>query len=134
MCRYPPWHSLIPLMIDPSALPVPPATRSPINRQELSNRLMGDAMIMDLIIRSFADNFDKQLNAIRSAVAAQDMGAISRAAHSLKGAAGNLSAETLQAACDALEKAALTADSAAVNACSATLEQAASDLRSVLPS
>ena len=113
--------------------PVPAPSQAPLNLAELSNRLMGDMGIVNHILKSFGSNLDNQLKAIRTAVEAQDMTAISRAAHALKGAAANLSAEPLRAACLDMETAAKAQDMAsAVNAATA-IDQAAQDLRAVLP-
>jgi HPt (histidine-containing phosphotransfer) domain-containing protein len=101
---------------------------------DLGNRLMGDMMIVNHILKSFGANLENQLQAIRSAVAAQDLSAISRAAHALKGAAANLSAEPLRAACHAMEVAAKAQDLATVATSAAAIEKAAQELRAVLPS
>jgi HPt (histidine-containing phosphotransfer) domain-containing protein len=101
---------------------------------ELSNRLMGDMMIVNHILKSFGSNLENQLQVIRSAVAAQDLTAISRAAHALKGAAANLSAEPLRAACMAMESAAKAQDLATATGSAAAIEKAAQELRGVLPS
>ena len=125
-------------MIDPTPIPAVHAsasapTAAPINMADLSNRLMGDMMIVNHILKSFAKNLDTQLQAIRSAVEAQDLAATSRAAHALKGAAANLSAEPLRAACLKLEQAASAQDHAAARNHAAAIDQAARELRAVLP-
>ncbi|MCS6243159.1 MAG: PAS domain S-box protein [Opitutus sp.] len=110
------------------------AAIAPINMAELSNRLMGDMMIVNHILKSFGANLENQLQAIRTAVAAQDLTAISRAAHALKGAAANLGAEPLRAACHAMEAAAKAQDLASASGSAADIEKAAQELRGVLPS
>jgi PAS domain S-box-containing protein len=117
----------------PVAVVAAPAI-APINMADLGNRLMGDMMIVNHILKSFGANLENQLQAIRSAVAAQDLSAISRAAHALKGAAANLSAEPLRAACHAMEVAAKAQDLATVATSAAAIEKAAQELRAVLPS
>jgi CheY-like chemotaxis protein len=106
---------------------------APINMADLSNRLMGDMMIVNHILKSFASNLEIQLNDIRSALEAQDLKAISRAAHALKGSAANLSAEPLRAACDALETAAKAQELTTAESRVAAIEKAAQELRGVLP-
>jgi HPt (histidine-containing phosphotransfer) domain-containing protein len=100
---------------------------------ELSNRLMGDMGIVNHILKSFGANLETQLSAIRVAVEAQDLTAIARAAHALKGAAANLSAEPLRAACLSLETAAKAQDMAGASSSAAAIEKAAKALRAVLP-
>jgi HPt (histidine-containing phosphotransfer) domain-containing protein len=107
---------------------------APINMAELSNRLMGDMMIVNHILKSFGSNLENQLQTIRNAVAAQDLTAISQAAHALKGAAANLSAEPLRAACQAMEAAAKAQDLTAASGSATAIEKAAQELRGVLPS
>ncbi len=106
---------------------------APINMADLSNRLMGDMTIVNHILKSFGSNLENQLQAIRNAVAARDLTAISRAAHALKGAGANLSAEPLRAACHAMESAAKAQDLATVANSAAAIEKAAQELRAVLP-
>ena len=123
----------------PTVAPPPVATDAtppacpPINMADLSNRLMGDMMIVNHILKSFGSNLENQLNSIRRAVEAQDMGAISRAAHALKGAAANLSAEPLRAACHVLETAAKAKELTSAASSAAAIEKAAQELRGVLP-
>ena len=137
-------------MLDPETTSIPPASAdpapsvtasapvtapalAPINIPELSNRLMGDMGIVNHILKSFGSNLENQLKAIRTAVESRDMTAISRAAHALKGAAANLSAEPLRAACLDLETAAKTQDIASAVSSAAAIEKAAQELRAVLP-
>ncbi len=55
------------------------------------------------VIDLFISDAPERLRAIESAVAEQDAGALSRAAHALKGAAGNIGAVAMQEAAAALE-------------------------------
>ena len=109
------------------------AAIAPINMAELSNRLMGDMMIVNHILKTFGSNLENQLQGIRSAVDAQDLTAISRAAHALKGAAANLSAEPLRVACQAMEEAAKAKNLATASGTAAAIEKAAQELRVLLP-
>ena len=54
----------------------------------------------------FADGLPKMLADIQTAVATGDAGSVAKTAHALAGAAGNLGAERLRAACKAMEAAA----------------------------
>ena len=120
----------------PTSLPAYPLTSSelpePINLAELKARMMDDDTMVQVILKSFVGDLDRQLDTLRSALAANDLPALARAAHSLKGASANLSAHPLRAACLALEKAALAADPAASAEHSATTLQAAATLRAAL--
>jgi HPt (histidine-containing phosphotransfer) domain-containing protein len=120
--------------VAPATAVVAAPAMAPINMAELSNRLMGDMMIVNHILKSFGSNLENQLQTIRNAVAAQDLTAISQAAHALKGAAANLSAEPLRAACQAMEAAAKAQDLTAASGSATAIEKAAQELRGVLPS
>ncbi len=67
------------------------------------------------VISLFLADAPRRLQAIEQAIAAADVEALSRAAHALKGAAGNIGAAGIQAACGSLEadaKGAIPADAA----------------------
>ncbi|MEN9841320.1 MAG: putative sensory/regulatory protein RpfC, partial [Verrucomicrobiota bacterium] len=121
----------------PASLPAYQLTSSelpsPINLAELKARMMDDDTMVSVIIRSFVGDLDRQLATIQAALAARDLPALARAAHSLKGASANLSAHPLREACLALEKAAQTADAPAAAEHAATTLRAAAALRAALP-
>ena len=97
-------------------LPVPPNTVTcvpPIDRASLVERCMGDPTFAGLILGKFHARAGEMLAAVERAVAAADAAAIGRAAHALKGAAANLSAEGVRAAAQAIESAGHAGDAAA---------------------
>jgi two-component system, sensor histidine kinase and response regulator len=80
-----------------------PITKT-FDRQALLDRVDGDEQLMDEVIRIFLEDCAQQLTAIRDAVDQKSPDAIRTAAHALKGAAGNLSANGLFEAADLLER------------------------------
>ncbi|MCX6937021.1 MAG: PAS domain S-box protein, partial [Verrucomicrobia bacterium] len=117
-----------------SPLPAPSSPLpAPIDRAELKARMMDDDTMVSLILSSFVGDLDRQLATIQTALAAQDLPALARAAHSLKGASANLSAHPLRDACVALEKAAIAANAPAAAEHAATTLRAAATLRAALP-
>ncbi|HEY0284568.1 MAG TPA: response regulator, partial [Vicinamibacterales bacterium] len=70
----------------------------------LRKRLSGDQGLMTDVIRVFLEDLPMRLGAIKSAVTARDADALCTAAHALKGAAGNLSADGLFEAARVLER------------------------------
>ena len=77
--------------------------RTPVNREAVMQRLGGDEALFTEIVRLFLEDCPPRLRAIDEAVASADPVQIRFAAHALKGAAGNLSAEGLVSASRALE-------------------------------
>jgi signal transduction histidine kinase/CheY-like chemotaxis protein len=74
------------------------------DQDALRIRLGGDDELMTDIIRVFVEDLPVQLAAIASAVSVQNATALRAAAHTLKGAAGNLSITRLCEAASALER------------------------------
>jgi HPt (histidine-containing phosphotransfer) domain-containing protein len=105
-----------------------------IDWAELRGRLMGDDRLVRRILAAFPDDLDNILASIRDARDAGDLPAAARAAHTLKGAAANLGAAPLRAACDALEKAAVAADAPAVANHATEVFAAAETLRTAIRS
>jgi CheY-like chemotaxis protein len=87
---------------DPAgADPRPPATPAAFDAAALLEKFGGDREFMEDIVRVFLEDCPAQLSAIESAVEARDPHRIERAAHALKGAAGNLgAADVVRAAAD----------------------------------
>jgi len=83
-----------------------PAAASAVifNEAELRARVDGDEGLMSEVIRLFLEDCPKRLTTIREAVEARDAVALRAAAHSLKGAAGNLSATGLFESARVLER------------------------------
>jgi CheY-like chemotaxis protein len=99
---------LFSLIEQPSSQSHPAAAAAPsakiFDRQALLNRVAGDEELMDDVIRIFLEDCARQLTAIRGAVDQKSPDAIRSAAHALKGAAGNLSANRLFEAAGLLER------------------------------
>jgi len=77
-----------------------------VDESALMGRLGGDADLYTGVIRAFLHDGPVRLAAIKAAIDAQDLDLVRRHAHSLKGAAGNLSANGLFAAAQQIERAA----------------------------
>jgi CheY-like chemotaxis protein len=75
-----------------------------IDRVSLLERVEGDQDLLTEIIHLFQESVPQQMTARRDAMQNNDMFALERAAHSLKGAASNLSAKAAAAAAAQLEK------------------------------
>jgi HPt (histidine-containing phosphotransfer) domain-containing protein len=75
--------------------------------------LDGDQELMTELIEIYCQNLPERLEAIRSAAAAQDLVALSKAAHALKSATGTFAAQGAYDALALLEISARTGDAAA---------------------
>src|SRR5262249_44446063 len=75
-----------PQRVTPAAGPVT------FDEEDLRARVAGDEQLMADVVRLFMDDCPKRLAAIKDAIDAGDAAALKSAAHTLKGAAGNLSA------------------------------------------
>jgi two-component system, sensor histidine kinase and response regulator len=75
-----------------------------IDRVSLLERVEGDQELLTEMIHLFQEDAPKLLTAMRGALQRGDMAALEQSAHSLKGAASNLSAKTTAAAALQLEK------------------------------
>lgn len=79
-----------------------------VDFEMLSTRLANDTVLMHTVLTLFLEDCPVQLSTLEAAVRCRDVEAIHRAAHALKGAAGNVSAGALAGAARSLEQ--LTAD------------------------
>jgi CheY-like chemotaxis protein len=82
---------------------VEPAGSAIFDRASLLARLDGDAELLDQILEVFKDDCPARLTAIDQALAAKNAEGLAAAAHAIKGAALNLSANRLAAVAGALE-------------------------------
>jgi PAS domain S-box-containing protein len=97
--------------IDPLALfaaiekgtAMPDSLPSPVDRAALLARLGGDEDLMRDVARLFLEDCQERLEAIKSAIDQRDADRLRREAHTLKGAAANLSADELTEAARVLE-------------------------------
>lgn len=96
---------------------------SAINLEELRDRCMGIQEIMDTVLAQFRDSAEEMLTDIEKPLDAGCWDVATRAAHSLKGAAGNIAAEALRAAAAEMEAAAKRADAEACNRLRSVLRQ-----------
>ncbi len=73
-------------------------------RSSLMERLMNDQELEALLITGFLEDTPPQIQALKDFLVAGEMSAVQRQAHLLKGAAANLSGESLRAVAAELEK------------------------------
>jgi CheY-like chemotaxis protein/HPt (histidine-containing phosphotransfer) domain-containing protein len=83
--------------------PAPPAAGLKVDERALRERLGDDEQLFNEVIQAFLESCRSQLAGIKAAIQRGDTEAVRKAAHSLKGSAGNLSAPSLFAAAAALE-------------------------------
>jgi CheY-like chemotaxis protein/HPt (histidine-containing phosphotransfer) domain-containing protein len=80
------------------------------DRAGMLDRLMGDVDLAESLIASFLVSLPRQIESLKSSLEAQDAVSARLAAHSIKGAAGNVGGERLQRVAFALEQAAEAGD------------------------
>jgi two-component system sensor histidine kinase/response regulator len=81
-----------------------------LDRATLLDRVEGDHELLTEMVNLFVDDVPRLLEAMRTALQHGDMTVLERSAHSLKGAASNLSANLTAAAASQLEKNAKSGD------------------------
>lgn len=89
-------------------MPAPPAH---FNLTEALDRVDGDRELLQEMAALLLDDIPCQLQSITEAVEADDLDAVARAAHSLKGAVASLAAHSTQEAASQAEASALKHDS-----------------------
>jgi two-component system, sensor histidine kinase and response regulator len=99
-----------------------------IDRLSLFERVDGDHQLLAEMIHLFQEEAPHLLSVMRGALQCGDMLVLERAAHSLKGAAGNLSAQATVAAALQVEKAAANNDLKSTTENLGTLERAVEHL------
>ncbi|WP_006788726.1 PAS domain S-box protein [Thiorhodospira sibirica] len=105
-----------PAAVPPVTESTPPPALQIFNQQTALERFMGDHELLQQILHSFMADLSARLAELQQACATEDFILIRQLAHSLSGAAGNLSAERLQAIAKGIEAAALTEDLAHIQA------------------
>ena len=95
-----------------------------MNNQDLLDRLGGDAELLKEVIGLFNEDCPQLMTLIRSGLAAADALAVNRAAHQLKGSAGNFDASELTALAQYVELRAHEGDLAAAEATMPALQAA----------
>jgi two-component system, sensor histidine kinase and response regulator len=101
-----------------------------VDRASLLERVEGDEELLVEMVNLFQQDAPNLLAAIRDSLQAGDMTVLERSAHSLKGAAGNLSAKAAAAAASQLEKDAKNKATAAAKTSFVEVERA---LKNLLP-
>ena len=64
----------------------------------------GEPDVLDEVLRMFLDEVPRRIDRLRAAWSAGDVTEVHRAAHSLKGSAGNIGAHALYAVCKQLDE------------------------------
>jgi len=105
-----------------------------IDRTSLLERVEGDQELLAEMVNLFVEDAPNLLATMREAFDRGDMAVLERSAHSLKGAASNLSAQVTAAAAFRLEKDAKNMDAESVKASLAEVERAVGRLLPVLAS
>ena len=95
-----------------------------VDRISLLERVEGDHELLAEMIHLFQEDVPQLLGAMRSALQSGDMALLERSAHSMKGAAGNLSAPLTAEAASQLEESAKKKDTESLKARLAALEDA----------
>ena len=99
-----------------------------MNNQDLLDRLGGDEELLKEVIGLFNEDCPQMMTLIRNGLAASDALAVNRAAHQLKGSAGNFDAEELSALAQHIELRAHDGDLAAAEATMPALQAAVDKL------
>jgi two-component system, sensor histidine kinase and response regulator len=107
------------------------APNEQIDRKSLFERVEGDQELLAEMIHLFQEDAPKLLSAMRAALPGGDLAVLERSAHSLKGAASNLSAQCTAAAALQVETDARNKDLESAKASLVNLEKA---VESLLPS
>ncbi|MGH9679369.1 MAG: Hpt domain-containing protein [Candidatus Acidiferrales bacterium] len=102
------------------------------DRAVLLQRVEGDQELFAEMIRAFIEDAPRLVQSMREALRHGDLLRLERAAHSMKGAAANLSANALVAASSNLEKSAVAGDLESCAASVSSVEEAANRLLSLL--
>jgi len=77
----------------------------PIDIREALDRAMGEKEFLETLLEEFTEGLSEQIGQMRRAISKQDRTTLTKQSHTLKGAAGNLSAKTMAAVVLRLEKA-----------------------------
>jgi PAS domain S-box-containing protein len=104
------------------------------DRQELVDRLCGDAALAEDLVRGFAGDLALLLLQLRAALDAGDVDAVGRLAHKLKGGAASVAAAAIRDNAAILERQANAADLHAMRVAFPQLEQAVARLEGLIGS
>jgi HPt (histidine-containing phosphotransfer) domain-containing protein len=84
------------------------STAAIFDKTEFISRAMGDLALSRYVASVFVENAPEYIEAIRSALAAEDASALRQSAHKLKGAAATMALQQLSAIAERLEEMAVT--------------------------
>jgi len=101
----------------------PETSQLPIfDREELLQRVMDDEALLTDVLRTFLEEIPERMEGLEQALAAQDLAAVQRQAHTIKGTSANLAAGRVQRAAEALETAVREQDLQSIPARAADLK------------
>ncbi len=95
-------------------------------------RVMGDASLAVKVIESFLQDMPRRMGTLKDCIQSEDVETLKREAHTVKGAAANMCAESLQSLAFGLEQAAESKNPAKTEDLMAQMEEAFDALRIVL--
>jgi len=93
-----------------------------INVERLRDVSMEDSDFMIELVDLFLDDMPEQLDCLRTAIEQADSDSTAKAAHRIKGAAGNVGADRLSQICGELEQSSRVAEAAPSQAALAEIE------------
>ena len=112
-------HPPHPLSTGLERIPMPRLHSPPapvlFNKKAILNRCMNDEELVRDVMRGFLSDIPRQLEQLRSYRACGDLAGVARQAHTIKGAAGNASAEALHGVAIQVEKTIQAGDTAALD-------------------
>jgi len=124
--------------------PLPPAgpamtlpttiDRGIFDAEDLLHRVMDDAELMQAVLAAFLEDIPKQQTSLRTSLQAGDIAVARRHAHTIKGAAGNVSASALRETARAMEKLAEQGNLAGVEQLLIELDRRVEEITNVLRS
>jgi two-component system, sensor histidine kinase and response regulator len=95
--------------------PVPAPGRSPVNVDELLDRLDGDRVFLSELTELFREDYPRQVSAIHEAIQRNDAHGVKQASHALKGALSNLAASEAREMAANLERLGISGDLASAS-------------------
>lgn len=84
-----------------------PTEKAPFDGQELLTRCMGNRQFAERVLDKFLTRLEADVSELEQAIAEEDLTAVARVAHRIKGASANVAAHRLHECCAGLEQRAL---------------------------
>ena len=100
-----------------------------INLAEVMERVQDDKELLLELFEIFSEDYNLKMQKLKSAIAEKNFEVIKDLTHSVKGAAGNISAKAVHATCIQIEKLALAKDSVGIQQMIPVLDGQYSDLQ-----